>query len=65
MNDLLKELKELLDKHEATIVRSASEGNKLVLCKMNPKHTDEYEFNEDMCSEGIEYEWFNYSKRIH
>ena len=58
MNDLLNDLKGLLYRHDAVILRSANEIGNLVLCKKNQDSSfTEIEFQEDITVESITYGW--------
>jgi len=57
MKELLEDLKALLIKHNAAIVRSAEDEHKLVLCLIAGGETEEEEFAEDIVAESIEYGW--------
>jgi hypothetical protein len=57
MEELLEELKALLIKHNAAIVRSANDAHSLVLCRIDGENTQEEEFDEDIIAESIEYCW--------
>jgi hypothetical protein len=57
MKDLLNELRELLEKHDATIVRSGDDTHKLVLCINNDEVCKEEEFEEDINPKSIVNGW--------
>ena len=48
MKELIEELCDLLTKHDAAIVRSADENNKLVICKYIDGVELTYEFEEEI-----------------
>ena len=57
MEELLEDLKALLIKHNAAIVRSAGDEHKLVLCLVAGGESQEEEFDEDIVAESIEHGW--------
>jgi hypothetical protein len=57
MKELLKELEELLEKHNACVVRSANNRGDLFLCKISDDKTIEVKFNEEISSSSIKYSW--------
>lgn len=57
-NKFMRELKRLLEKHNASIVRSAGEGNKLVISVETKTMFEETEFDEDITIESFTHEWF-------
>ena len=62
MQELLKELSQLLEKHNAAIVRSRGVDNKLVVSKINPQgkgiNATQYEFTEDITEYSINEKWY-------
>jgi len=54
----MAEFKTLLEKYSASIVRSAGEGNKLVISVETEKQFEETEFDEDITIESFTHEWF-------
>ena len=57
MTELLKQLHDLLKKHDATIVRSADDDHCLVLCINNDNSDQSEEFLEDIDSTSIANGW--------
>ena len=57
MEELLEDLKALLIKHNAAIVRSAGDEHKMVLCLIAGEDSQNEEFDEDIVAESIEYGW--------
>ena len=58
METFLEELKALLEKYDASIIRSAKAPNKLVLSAHIESSFQEIEFEEDITVEAIKYEWY-------
>lgn len=63
MDDFLKELGELFEKHHACIVRSASVNHELVACILTKENemtkTQEATFDEEINDDSIRYKWYN------
>jgi hypothetical protein len=57
MKQLLKEIYELLDKHDASVVRSGDDNHKLVLSICNEVTCQEEEFEEDIDKASIKNHW--------
>ena len=57
MKALTKELAALLDKYDATIVRSGDDSHKLVLCINNESTCQEEEFKEDIDKTSLHNGW--------
>jgi hypothetical protein len=64
MNEFLEELYQLLEKHNAAIVRSANAANSLVLsvgkipAGSSVMKFTELEFDEDIVKESIKNQWY-------
>jgi len=59
MKDFLNELKDILIKHDATILRSASETHLLVVSiYIENSGFDEIEFDEEINDAQIKHGWF-------
>lgn len=62
MDDFLQELRELLIKHHACIVRSASDNHELVACILTKENqmakTQEATFDEEINDNSILYKWY-------
>lgn len=67
MDEFLKELGELLIKHHACIVRSASVNHELVACILTKENemtkTQEATFDEEINDDSIRYKWYQEEKR--
>jgi len=63
MDDFLKDLGELLEKHHACIVRSASVNHELVACILTRENemskTQEATFDEEINDDSIRYKWYS------
>ena len=57
MTMLLKQLHSLLEDFSATIVRSADDSSKLVLCIDNGNHSQREEFEEEIGITSINHGW--------
>ena len=58
MKTFLDELRALLEKYDASIIRSAKAPNKLVLEAHIESSFQKIEFEEDITVEAIKYEWY-------
>ena len=60
MDDFLSELKDLLNKHKATILRSANSSNDLVISILTGHSTsEEIIFAEEISPTYIQHEWYS------
>jgi len=60
MEELLKELESLLEKHNACIVRSANDRGDLFLVKITDDETISVKFEEEISKSSITYGWHTY-----
>ena len=68
MEDFLKEFEQLLVKHHACIVRSASINHELVACVLTRENEmtkiQEATFDEEINDSSIKYKWYNTEVRF-